>query len=401
MRSATAITFELDDIQFAADELVQQIKGKLEFGKEGVGILYAQPNMECGELSRILHEKLGCPIIGGTTAGGALLSSEGHHELAVLLHVLTSDDCFFSVAISDSMDQNPEQSIVDTYKQALHQLEQKDAGAQPKVIYCITSIVQSCSSDDTLAILSEECSGIPIFGFVAADDFEFCHQQLFLNGVSRNDAIAMLLISGNVNVIFEVKNLAGSQLLSKRKITKAHGNTICEIDGKPAYEYLKEFPFIDDETKVLWNYQFFTEMQNEADNDGISVSRALNTYDKITGEIECFAKVPENSYIGLQYCKDSDVVTSCKAALSDLKTKIAQAETSEYKYSTVLFASCSLRNMFLADQKNAEGELIHELLPASLVASGIYGFGEIAPTSVKNGKAVNRFHNATMIICAF
>lgn len=401
MRSATAITFELDDMQFAADELVQQINEKLEFGKESVGILYAQPNMECGELSRILHEKLGCPIIGGTTAGGALLSSEGHHELAVLLHVLTSDDCFFSVAISDSMDQNPEQSIVGTYKQALHQLEQKDAGAQPKVIYCITSIVQSCSSDDTLAILSEECSGIPIFGFVAADDFEFCHQKLFLNGVSRNDAIAMLLISGNVNVIFEVKNLAGSQLLSKRKITKAHGNTICEIDGKPAYEYLKEFPFIDDETKVLWNYQFFTEMQNEADNDGISVSRALNTYDKITGEIECFAKVPENSYIGLQYCKDSDVVTSCKAALSDLKTKIAQAETREYKYSTVLFASCSLRNMFLADQKNAEGELIHELLPASLVSSGIYGFGEIAPTSVKNGKAVNRFHNATMIICAF
>ena len=66
-----------------------------------------------------------------------------------------------------------------------------------------------------------------------------------------------------------------------------------------------------------------------------------------------------------------------------------------------MFASCSLRNMFLADQKDAEGKLIHEMLPASLVASGVYGFGEVAPTSVKNGKAVNRFHNATMIICAF
>lgn len=400
MKSATAITYELDDIPAAAEELLQQITEKIVLKKESVAILHGQPEMELGELSALLYERLGFPVIGGTTAGAAMLSNDGHHELAVMLHVMTADDCLFSVSISSSMAEQPKQCIVDTYHQALDRLRQKDAAAQPKMAFCVTSIVQSCSSDDCLSILSEVSGALSIFGFVAADDFQFCKQQVFLNGVRGNDVIAILLISGNVRPIFEVKNLAGSQSLSRRKITKAHGNIICEIDDKPAYEYLKDFQFIDDDAaNILWNYQFFVETPDKEDNDGVAVSRALNTYDKVSGEISCFADVPQGSYIQLQYCKDSDVRDSCEKALAELKTKIDKA-ADDYQYSTVLIVSCSLRNMFLADQKNAEGVLVHKIMPDSLCISGLYGFGEIAPTSVNDGKAVNRFHNATMTICA-
>ena len=400
MRSATAITWELDDIASAVEELSEQIGSKLVLAKESVGILHAQPHMEVGELSAALSGKLGFPIIGGTTAGAATVSNDGHHELAAVLHVMTADDCIFATAISDSMAEEPRKRIENTYQAALAKLEAKDSLAVPKMIFCVTSIVQSYSSDDGLAVLSEASGALPIFGYVAADDFEFSAQQVFLDGRSGGDLLALLLIAGDVRPIFEVKNLAGTAPLSKRQVTKAHDNVICEIDGRPAYEYLKEFPFIDDETKVLWNYQFFVEMQNAADNDGVLVSRALNTYDKDTGEISCFANVPENSYIGLLFCDDSDVKASAEEALRELVAKIEAAETDDYRYSTVFMASCSLRNMFLADQKDAEGSLVREILPPSLVVSGLYAFGEIAPTSVRDHRAVNRFHNATMTICA-
>ncbi len=400
MRSATAITYELDDIQGAAEELVGQIKEKLTFAKESVAILHAQPEMETGELSALLGEMLGFSVIGGTTAGAALLSNDGHHELAVMLHVLTANDCCFATGVSESMAVEPKRQIVETYEKTLAKLKEKDTAAEPKMAFCVTSIVQSYSSDDCLATLSEVSGGLPIFGFVAADDFEFSKQQVFLDGNSAGDTVALLLIAGNVRPIFEVKNLAGSETLSIRKVTKAHDNIICEIDDKPAYEYIKDFPFISDQTKVLWNYQFFVEMQNEADNDGVPVSRALNTYDVKTGEIACFANVPENSSIGLQYCDDEDVKASCQTALRELEEKLAAASTEDYQYSTVFIASCSLRNMFLADQKDAEGILVREMLPPSLTVSGLYAFGEIAPTSIRNGRAVNRFHNATMTICA-
>lgn len=401
MKSATAITYELDDIPAATEELLQQIKEKLVLQKESIAILHAQPEMETKELSALLHKRLGFPVIGGTTGAAAMLSNTGHHELAVMLHVMTADDCLFSTAISSSMAEQPKQCIIDTYHQALDGLKEKDAFAQPKMIYYITSIMENFSSDENLSILSEESESLPIFGFVAADDFQFSKQQVFLNGLQGNDVIAILLIAGNIRPIFEVKNLAGSQQLSKQKITKAKGSTIYEIENKPAYEYIKEFHFISDETNILWNYQFFVEMPDKTMNDGIAVSRALSTYDKASGEISCFADVPQGSYIQLQYCKDSDVKDSCEKALAELKTKIDEAESNDYQYSTIIITSCSLRNMFLADQKDAEGALIHKIIPDSLCISGLYAFGEIAPTSVCNGKAVNRFHNATMAICAF
>lgn len=401
MNSATAITYELDDIHAAAEELIQQIKEKLTFNKESIAILHAQPEMETKELSAILHERLGFPVIGGTTAAAATLSNVGYHEFAIMLHVMTADDCLFSAAISSSMIEQPKQCIIDTYHKALNGLNEKDALAQPKMIYCIASMIDGCSSDDILTILSDESQSLPIFGFNAADDFQFNKQQVFLNGVQHNDVIAILLIAGNIKPIFEVKNLAGSQHLAKQKITKAKGNIIYEIENKPAYEYLNNFEFITNDTYILWNYQFFVEMPNNINNDGISVSRALSTYDKTSGEITCFADVPQGSYIHLQYCKDSDVKNSCEEALTELKTKIDKAESNDYKYSTIIIASCSLRNMFLADQKDAEGTLVNKIIPDSLCVSGLYAFGEIAPTSVYNGKAVNRFHNATMAICAF
>lgn len=400
MKSATAATYELDDISAAVTELAGQIREKLDLEKESIGILYGQPDMELGDLSAKLHEELGFSIIGGTTAGGATLSNDGHQELAVILHVLTAADCYFATAISPSIITDPAPYVIATYKNALSALHCNRQGEQPKLVFCITSIVQGYSSDSTLAPLHNITNGLPIFGFVAADDFEFSKEQVFLNGESGSNRVALLLISGNVRPIFEIRNLAGSQTLSKKQVTKASGTTIYEIDSKPAYEYIKEFPFIEKEAGSLWNYQFFVEMQNQSDNDGVLVSRVLSSYSKESGEVSCFANVPQHSYISLLYCDGTDVKSSCKKALEGVKAKIAEAQQDSYQYSTILITSCSLRNMFLADEKDAEGNLIKEIIPPGLATSGMYALGEIAPTSIRNGKAVNRFHNATITICA-
>jgi len=400
MKSATAISYELDNISAATKELTKQIREKLSFCKHTVAILHGQPDMMIGELSGAISAELGCQVIGGTTAAGAVLTNEGHHELAVVLHVITDDDCLFAAAISGSMEVSPQEEIKSTYEKAYRSLKAQNPKAEPKLIICVTSIYQSYPSESTLADLSNLCGGRPIFGYNAADDFEFCKQQVFLNEEIGSDRLAILLISGSIQPIFQTSNLAGRHTLEKRLVTKSHGNIISEIDGKPAYEYIKNFPFIDDQTKVLWNYQFFTEIASAKDNDGIPVSRALNTYNKETGEIICFANVPQGSYIGLLYCDGRDVLTSCKTGLKNFMTKL-QIASHIYDYSTVLIASCSLRNMFLADIKDAEGNLVKELLPQDLVVSGLYGYGEIAPTSVRAGKAVNRFHNATFTMCAF
>ena len=397
MKSATAISYELDNIAIATKELTSQIREKLSLGKNTVAILHGQPDMEIGELSAAVSSELGCHVIGGTTAAGAMLSNDGYHELSVMLHVLTDDVCLFATAISGSMADDPVSAITDTYKGAYDALKKQDAAAEPKMVICVAPLI---SSDTLVATVSELCGGLPVFGYIAGDDFEFCKQQIYLDGEAGGDRMVILLLSGDIRPIFQTANLAGKKSLEKRLVTKARDNIICEIDGKPAYEYIKEFPFIDDQTTVLFNYQFFVEMPDDEDNDGVPVSRALSAYSKETGEITCFANVPENSYIGLLYCVGSDVADTAEAGIKDFLAK-ADAAGDGYEYTTALVVTCSLRNMFLADMKDAEGNHIKELVPKGIALSGLHGFGEIAPTSVRGGKAVNRFHNATFTICAF
>ena len=400
MKSATAISYELDNIHAATKELTTQIRDKLTFGKNTVAILHGQPDMAIGELSSAISRDLGCPVIGGTTAAGALLTNDGYHELAVVLHVLSDDDCLFATAISGSMETDPIKEITATYQNAYRNLKEQDGDAEPKMVICVASIVQSIATDNIVETLSGLCGNLPVFGFVAGDDFEFCKQQVYLEGDSGGDRLAILLLSGNIQPIFQTANLAGKQSIEKRLVTKAHDNVICEIENSPAYDYIKEFPFINDETTVLFNYQFFVEMPGDANNDGIPVSRALNTFDKETGEVTCFANVPLNSYIGLLYCEGKDVAATSEAGIKEFMEKIKTAGGG-YEYSTVLIATCSLRNMFLADMREKEGDLVKELIPSNLTVSGLYAFGEIAPTSVRDDKAVNRFHNATFTMCAF
>jgi len=400
MKSAIAISYELDDIETAANELTAEIKDKLDMKKNTVAILHGQPEMEIGELSARISRELGCQVIGGTTAAGALLTNEGYHELSVVLHVLTADDCYFAAAISGPLATDPEKEVTETYQKAYNDLKKKDAGAEPEMVVCVATIVPSIASDNILEIISDGCGSVPVFGFNAGDDFEFCKQQVYLDDEYGGDRVAVLLISGNVRPIFQTANLAGKKALEKRLVTKSHNNIICEIEGKPAFEYIKEFPFIDDQTTSLFNYQFFVEMQNDEYNDGIPVSRALNTYNKETGEVMCFANVPENSYIGLLYCDGNDVATTCENGLNEFLEKL-NAAGGDYEYTTMLIATCSLRNMFLAEMRETEGRLVKEMIGAKLAVSGLHAFGEIAPTSVSNGKAVNRFHNATFTLCAF
>jgi hypothetical protein len=44
--------------------------------------------------------------------------------------------------------------------------------------------------------------------------------------------------------------------------------------------------------------------------------------------------------------------------------------------------------------------MLRENVPEGLTLSGFYAYGEICPTIVENGRALNRVHNESIVICA-
>lgn len=399
MDSAVAVTYELDDMPIATDELLCQIHQRISMKKHSIAILYAQPGVDMDILAELLSKELGFPVMGGTTAGASLISSEGYHELAIMLQVLTADDCLFSVAISEELKDDLELRIIATYQQALEALLAQDAKAEPKLVYFISSLPPGHASECLVNGLSKAGRDAPLFGSLAGDDFQFSEQQVFLNSVCGKDRVVVLLLSGNVKPLFEVMKLEAAERLSRTKITKSNHNIISEINGRPAIEYLQGFSFIDDETTMLWNYQFFVELESEVGVPGITMTRALQSLDKETGEISCFGDVPTDSYISLEYCNDQNVKDSCDQAIDEVLEKLQDKSEDDYSYSTAFVISGVSRELFLASEKDAEGVLISQKMPAGLAVAGMYGFGEIAPTVEKNGRPVSCFHNAAIVFC--
>jgi hypothetical protein len=93
IKSATAISCELDDASAAARELAESIRDGLVLETSSVGILICDADADGAAISGELKTLLGIDIAGMTTL--AALNEDGHREAAVTLTVLTSADCSF------------------------------------------------------------------------------------------------------------------------------------------------------------------------------------------------------------------------------------------------------------------------------------------------------------------
>ncbi|MDR1083145.1 MAG: hypothetical protein LBL27_04680, partial [Coriobacteriales bacterium] len=116
MRSAVATTFELDDVEVSVRELAASIREQLTLEQNSVGILLCDADADGAGISAGLESLLGIPIAGMTSL--ATFSSQGYHEAAVVLTVLTAVDVHFTLAASASFDDSYEEQMAQAYQQA-------------------------------------------------------------------------------------------------------------------------------------------------------------------------------------------------------------------------------------------------------------------------------------------
>ena len=81
--------------------------------------------------------------------------------------------------------------------------------------------------------------------------------------------------------------------------------------------------------------------------------------------------------------------------------RVIQRKTDEVRgYDFLLIVSCIARNFVLEWDHIAEIDCIRSRLGAAPFLF-IYSFGEFCPVKTENGSLVNRFHNLTLVSCAF
>jgi hypothetical protein len=390
MKSAVAISYELEDGKIAARELADQIRGKIPLGKNSVGLMFCDADADGAALSGELANILGVEVAGMTTL--AEFDESGRHEAAAVLTVLTADDCAYTVSASEPLtDEGVEKTIAETY----FRMAPTGYGAKPGMVFEFCPNGMSFSGDKYADALAMAAPGIPTFGGVSSDDYDYGRARVFLSGREYRDSIVLMCVWGNVRPVFSLRHVVSRFTERIRRVARAEGNVVYSVGGETLIEYLESLGLKTDVDDPLLAFTPYPMMLTRAERDEVPLMRHIMALNPKDGSGSFFGDVPVGVLANICLVRKEDIVEACRESMKSL----LESAESGYEYSTILCISCCGRAMILGADADEEGRIISEMRPENISVSGAYCLGEISPTRYSGTEASNRFHNCSIVFC--
>jgi hypothetical protein len=401
MRSIVVVTNEMDDAAVAVQELLDQIESNGPLGKNSCGFVFCDAEMLHEDLMRTIKEKMSFEVVGCTSIAN-FDTKNGSQILSTALVVLTGDDVNFGVSLTGPLTpQNLRGELEAAYRKS-----EESAGGRGKLLFLVPPFDDAVPLDEYVDLLSEFSGGIPIFGGLPSSNVADGDILMYADGHAYEDRAAIVMIGGNVRPIFSVQNFL-SELSDQRNIvTGAEKNLLRTVEDMTFVDYLRHLGLpVDDliaqgDLAVYVSNPLKVYMNTNNDHDKIPVARTIKTLNPEDGSGILFGAISENSSVSIVTMKRQDIVDSCKMAMREITEKIKSSAGDGYEYETLLCISCGGRYMVMGDDKDIEGNILTENIPPGVSLAGFYAYGEICPTVIQDGKALNRVHNESIVMCA-
>lgn len=363
----------------SAEEIKTALRDSMSDGyRPTLAFVFLSYTQDIEAISKLLDEK-GISIFGATTSGEFIDGDVGEGSVAILLSNIKREN--FKILIEDYTGRDAGQ-VAKSMTQNGVKLFNK-----PAFILSYGVVVpDGLTIGERLIRCMEEVTDAdtPIWGGVAGDDFRFKESFVFSNRQCMNQGIIMLVLDAD-KIVVKGQAAAGWKAVGTEKtITKAEGNSIFEIDDKPAAEMVSKYmglnlTKIEAETVNPSGVSVFTLLRNEGD----PVLRSSINFDWENKSILVSGSIKVGDKIRLTLPADFDMIeTVTKDAEEICKNEIPDAEA-------VIMFSCMGRlgqfGPMISDEingvKNAFG----------VPMAGFFSYGEFG--RVTNGN--NEFHNFT------
>ncbi|MDR2610807.1 MAG: FIST C-terminal domain-containing protein [Clostridiales Family XIII bacterium] len=387
IRSIGVHTYEIDDVDVAVAEIQEGLKD-FPLLENTVGIIMCDPEYVDSGVYNALCDALPFPLVGSTTTTQAVCNEADILILTIL--VLTSDDVFFEMAMTDDISGN---EILAPTRAAFEETRDK-LPSEPKLIMLFPPILPDTAGDAYVEAFDELCPGVPQFGMPAtSDSLEFDNCLTLCNGETSLTKMVFLLLAGNVKPRFLISTLQDDDKTPfSGEITRSEGNVIHEINGVPTYEYFESIGLAKD-GKFDEGLQFvplLIDFKKRDDYDGVPVIHAIVSLNE-NGDAICRGYMYQGSVFTITNPSMDTFLKSSNELIEKIKAMPDRQAT--------LILSCIVRRMSFGSNPTVEAKLVKEALNCETSFMFAYAGGEICPTSVRDGKAVNRFHNFSIIAC--
>jgi hypothetical protein len=383
VKMLTAHTFEVDDADAAVSEILAQLDLPHKLKKNAVGIVFCYLDFINTGVVETLKKALPFDVIGSTTHGAAMPGILG--DIILTLAVLTSDDVEFRPGLSAPLTEDAENRITRCYRDTAASLR-----SPPSMILVITPSLYNLAGDMVVGVLDRESRGVPVFGAGALDaDTKIRTPKTIYGGTAYADRMPILLFAGNLKPRFFLDSVWDHDVHTQRAlVTEAEGNRMISVNHIPAAAYMKKIGLISEERMDLL-FVFPLGIKTEDGESTLCIIYGING----DGSVTCSANIPSGCTLSIGSPGSGEV----RKTAEQITAKLKQQEGGE----AALIFSCFSRSVVLANPHDEMETVWHEMEHSSLPYLFIYAGGEICPEAGREGKAVNRYHNYTIISCLF
>ena len=235
---------------------------------------------------------------------------------------------------------------------------------------------------------------VPLTGGLAGDGAQFHETLVGGDCVPRSHRVAALGFYGQAVRIGHGSAGGWDQFGPRRRITRATGNVLFELDGKPALDLYERY-LGEEEAKGLPGTALLFPLRvydpNRPDHDLV---RTVLAVDHVTRSMTFAGDVPEGWVAQLMRGNFDNLAAGAADAARQAFAAIDERSASE---GIAVLVSCIGRRLLMGQQTTEEVEAVGAELGSSIPCLGFYSYGEISPHAV-SGRC--ELHNQTMTVTA-
>lgn len=228
---------------------------------------------------------------------------------------------------------------------------------------------------------------VVVTGGMAADGSEFCETVVVSeHGIEKNTIVAVGFYGTRLKVGHG--SVGGWDPFGPyRRITRASGNVLHELDGKSALALYKRY--LGDHAASLPGAALFFPLSVSRTRNEPAIVRGVISIDEAAETMTCAGDLPEGGYAQLMRANVDRLVDGALGAAR------AAQDGGELQPNLAMLISCSGRRLVLRQRVEEEVEAVREVLGPQTTLSGFYSYGEIAPSA--RGTPCE-LHNQTMTL---
>lgn len=332
---------------------------------------------QAGGVAASLKAKLGGTVVGCSTAGE--IGDRGVESKTMIATAIRFDDPSIRTTLMKLDGSGDSQACGRRLGDSLKK-------ADLKAVFIIGQGLNINGSALIKGVKESVGENIVITGGLAGDDGAFQKTFVVHDDSVNSDSVAAVGFYGE-KFEFGFGSRGGWESFGPvRKVTKAEGTKLLEIDGEKALNvykaYLKDFAKDLPASGLLFPFALLDN--NESDS---GIIRTILGIDENEGSLTLAGDIHPGQLVRLMHTKTEGLVSGARAA-----AELAAKDKGDDGLG--ILVSCVGRKLVMGDDVEEEVEAVQEALPASHI-TGFYSYGEIAPFKSLNDC---QLHNQTMTI---